>query len=381
MKKLKKSIGFFLFVGILLLLSPAVTSKAAALDPKIGLEISNNSTFDVQAPIRIRGWGLNTSGIKAIDIWVDGSWKKSLVKGDGFGYSRPDVKQAYPAYPDADTSGYDYNLKDLSVGTHTLTVWAIGNDGTKTSSTVSITVSSSPKINLELSDNETVPLNQPILLRGWALNSGVSGVDTVDIWVSNGSSSWFNHSLTVNLSRPDVAQLYPNYYNNVNCGYSEYMTFSTPGTYTIYAYAMKGSTKLASTSVTLNVIDPNNHKGQDVVNYAKKFLGVPYVWGGTSSNGFDCSGFVQYVYAHFNVSLPRTSEEQVNLGTPVSKSDLEPGDLVFFNNTYNGVNPTHVGIYVGNGQFIAAGSAGVSYSDLNSNYWTQHYATARRIFN
>ncbi|WP_446899875.1 C40 family peptidase [Clostridium sp. LBM24168] len=90
-----------------------------------------------------------------------------------------------------------------------------------------------------------------------------------------------------------------------------------------------------------------------IVAYASNFLGVPYVWGGTSPSGFDCSGLVQYVYAHFGVSLPRTSQAQQGVGTPVSRENLQPGDLVFF-----GSPAYHVGIYVGNGSYINAPKTG-----------------------
>ncbi|OAA85739.1 NlpC/P60 family protein [Clostridium coskatii] len=92
-----------------------------------------------------------------------------------------------------------------------------------------------------------------------------------------------------------------------------------------------------------------------VVAYASNFLGVPYVYGGTSPSGFDCSGLVQYVYANFGINLPRTSEEQQNVGTPVSRDELKPGDLVFF-----GSPAYHVGMYVGDGQFIEAPRTGLS---------------------
>lgn len=92
----------------------------------------------------------------------------------------------------------------------------------------------------------------------------------------------------------------------------------------------------------------------NIVNYAKNFLGVPYLWGGTSASGFDCSGFVQYVYAHFGVNLPRTTYEQVNVGTTVTGA-LEPGDLIFFGDTKA---PHHVAMYIGNGEYIQAPHTG-----------------------
>ena len=104
--------------------------------------------------------------------------------------------------------------------------------------------------------------------------------------------------------------------------------------------------------------------GSSVVNYATQFVGNPYVWGGTSlTNGADCSGFVQSVYANFGVSLPRTSYEQQNAGTEVSYADAQPGDLI----CYGG----HVAIYMGNGQIVHASNSrdGIKISD-NAAYRT-----------
>ncbi len=119
-------------------------------------------------------------------------------------------------------------------------------------------------------------------------------------------------------------------------------------------------------------------QGQSVVEYAKQFIGTPYVYGGSSPSGFDCSGFVKYVYSHFGVNLTRTSYSQVNEGTYVARADLQPGDLVFFGTSGN---VHHVGIYVSDGNFIHAPKPGktVRIETLNSGYYHNNYYTARRV--
>jgi peptidoglycan DL-endopeptidase CwlO len=110
-----------------------------------------------------------------------------------------------------------------------------------------------------------------------------------------------------------------------------------------------------------------------VIAYASNFLGTPYLWGGTTPSGFDCSGFTQYVYRHFGVSLGRTTYDQINNGYAVSKDQLQPGDLVFFGTG----SPTHVGIYVGNGMYINAPHTGdvVKIASVNRS----DFITGRRV--
>ncbi|MCY0870364.1 MAG: NlpC/P60 family protein [Firmicutes bacterium] len=114
-----------------------------------------------------------------------------------------------------------------------------------------------------------------------------------------------------------------------------------------------------------------------LLKYAESFMGVPYVWGGESPSGFDCSGFVQYIFRHFGVDLYRTSEEQFGEGLSVSIKDLQPGDLVFFTTYAPGA--THVGIYIGNGQMVDAQDMGVSIDNVFNSYWGPKYLGARQV--
>ena len=116
---------------------------------------------------------------------------------------------------------------------------------------------------------------------------------------------------------------------------------------------------------------------------AQKYLGYPYVWGGSSpSTSFDCSGFVSWVINHSGWNVGRLGAQGLyNICTPVSMANAQPGDLIFFWHTYDAPNPdgvTHCGIYVGNHMMIHCGSP-ISYADLNSTYWQDHFYTYARL--
>ncbi len=115
-----------------------------------------------------------------------------------------------------------------------------------------------------------------------------------------------------------------------------------------------------------------------LINIAHSYMGSPYVYGGTSAAGFDCSGFTQRVFSDSGSSLPRTTSGQFNVGAPVDKGNLQPGDLVFFNT--NGKSVSHVGIYIGSSNFVhASSSRGVMISSIHDpHYWGSRYIGARR---
>lgn len=113
-----------------------------------------------------------------------------------------------------------------------------------------------------------------------------------------------------------------------------------------------------------------------LITEGKKYIGVPYVWGGSTPNGFDCSGFLNYVFGKVGVSIPRTVETIWNATTPVSTP--QKGDLVFFTTYKEG--PSHAGIYLGNNQFLHAGtSKGVTITDMNNSYWKARYLGAKKV--
>ena len=115
-----------------------------------------------------------------------------------------------------------------------------------------------------------------------------------------------------------------------------------------------------------------------LIQTASRYIGVPYVFGGTTPDGFDCSGFMRYVYAKSGVYLPRMADSQFYSGRQISMSQLRPGDLIFFTTYEPGAS--HVGIYVGDGNFIHAGtSTGVTVSSAFTGYWGARYYGACRV--
>ena len=214
--------------------------------------------------------------------------------------------------------------------TEAATVYSSNNTNSSTStSTTSTTTSSSEygvvsNLNLGYSLNFRTAPNLSTTIIG----SLAEGTQVKILGESNG---WYNVE----------------YNGVVGYAYGEFIsiTGSSSTSSTTSSSSVTNSTSTSSSTSTVTA--------QDIINYAMQFEGYPYVWGGDSpSTGFDCSGFVQYVYAHFGIDLPRTTFEQVNCGTPVSLSDVKPGDLVFEMPSPEG--PNHVGIYIGNGKILDA---------------------------
>lgn len=122
--------------------------------------------------------------------------------------------------------------------------------------------------------------------------------------------------------------------------------------------------------------------GADIVKFAQKFLGTPYVWGGNSlTSGVDCSGLVQQVYKNFGLNVSRTTFTQIGEGKAIGQSELQAGDMIFFDTDKGTAGPDHVGIYIGNGKFIHAPRPGksVEIADMRSGYYQKLFMGGRRI--
>ena len=139
------------------------------------------------------------------------------------------------------------------------------------------------------------------------------------------------------------------------------------------------SKKVASGTkqVPVSQVSRGSSTADKLISRGLSLQGIPYVWGGTSLKGFDCSGFVQYVFRASGISLPRTAAEQYKLGVSVNRSELKPGDLVFFQTYAPGA--TDVRIYIGGGRTLGAASEGIGVHSLSESYWSKHYLGARRI--
>ena len=124
-------------------------------------------------------------------------------------------------------------------------------------------------------------------------------------------------------------------------------------------------------------IKTEEDKAQKLIEIAKEYIGVPYVYGGSSPNGFDCSGFVKYVYGKMGIELPRTSYSQAEVGQYVTYDSLQPGDIVCFGNS----STSHVGIYVGDGNFIHSPRSGytVCIAPVKGGSYNGKFRFARRI--
>lgn len=150
-----------------------------------------------------------------------------------------------------------------------------------------------------------------------------------------------------------------------------------PATLSSISNAASGSGVVKGDSTSTN----NGSTASGIISAAKKYIGHNYVFGGTGPSGFDCSGFTQYIYSQAGISIPRTTTSQAYVGKSLSKSQLKPGDLLVFSNTYKR-GPSHVGVYIGDGNFVHAANSkkGVRVDSVNSSYYSSKFTSGRRLF-
>lgn len=164
--------------------------------------------------------------------------------------------------------------------------------------------------------------------------------------------------------------------------YSDYLELSNGSNVAAASGANVVSNVAVSNGGAVSTTIKKSSRGSEIVAIAKRYLGTPYVYGGTTPSGFDCSGFTSYVYKKYGYPINRTASAQMSNGSKVSKANLQPGDLVFFKSPSRpSAAAGHVGIYVGNGNFIHSPNSNsyVKISPLSSSYYAKNYCGARRV--
>ena len=159
------------------------------------------------------------------------------------------------------------------------------------------------------------------------------------------------------------------------------VTYGSNNGYVLSDYLTITKESASSRGASSETVSSSSTAGEELVAYAKQFLGIKYVYGASCATAFDCSGFTQYVYKHFGYSINRTAASQTLNGISVSKANLQVGDLVFFRASGSSKAASHVGIYIGGNKFIHASSGGgeVKYNSLSDSWYAKTYVCARRI--
>ena len=227
-----------------------------------------------------------------------------------------------------------------------------------------------------------IPLINAIELQEQAKNTDIEVIEIINDWVkvktSDEKTGWIRKEKISTKKAEDTSKV------NQKVASTKKVQETSRGASTSRSNTTKVNTpkntektsNVTETKTTEVVATQTSSKGNEIVTYAKQYLGYKYVYGGTTPNGFDCSGFTQYVYKHFGITLNRTAAAQYSNGKSVS--NLQAGDLVMFGKS--GIN--HVGIYIGGNSFVHAANkkSGVRIDTLSSGYYKTNYVGARRIF-
>jgi|GEM_PF-2853746 len=295
----------FMIIALNLSYNKHILAANAVLQPKINLEISNGQVYSSGNTIDIKGWSLNSSGTKAVDVWIDGKYVKTL---DCI-LPRPDVKNAFPQYQNAENSGYDYKTT-LSNGAHKIRVYNIGNDGKVIYNEVKIIVAPAllqAKINLEINDGQVYLNDHSIDVKGWALSN--TGIKLIDLYVDGK----YVKTLDCNLSRPDVKNVFPQYQNAENSGYDYSLDSSKYdiGNHIIKVYAIGDTGILTSTSSNIDIQPSNVVTYKDAISAADlTYSGLQFITDSTTGvphAGFDYLTKSTDSHAGFNIGLAAIS--------------------------------------------------------------------------
>lgn len=208
-----------------------------------------------------------------------------------------------------------------------------------------------------------------VFCTAWAENTSRYGIVTASLLnLRSGAST--SSSIVAQIPNGQTVSV-----ENIQSGWAKVTYFGKSGYVSLdYLKVMQGENPASRNGAV-------STKGQAVVELAKKFLGTPYVYGGSSPSGFDCSGFVYYIYKSMGVTLNRVAQDQMTNGIWVPKNALQPGDIVGFANKSGYIN--HVGIYAGNGMMIHSPQTGdvVKYESIVSGNYSWRLTCGRRIFN
>ena len=209
--------------------------------------------------------------------------------------------------------------------------------------------------------------------------TGIVNTETLRLRKSNSTDSSILRLISIDEKVEILTRTEDGWYkvklSNGKIGWASAQYISTSGDNT-----NSGNTSQESTQSPSNNQSNTSSKVQAIVNTAKAQIGKKKAWGAEGPNAFDCSGLTYYIYKQNGITIPRTSREQSNFGTTVSKSNLQPGDLLFFSTDGSG-GVSHVGIYVGNGQMVHVSSSknSVISTSINTSYWQKAYIRAKRV--
>ena len=365
-------------------------SYSNAADGNFGTAYVTSSDVNVRSTPDTSGAVVTTcqAGTPVEVIGVNGRWYKVRANGQTGYISGPYVSYTSSGSSASSSSG-DANLSGSAVSSNSSNVRYIKGSNVRLRSGAS----TSSGVICICNNGAQVTLNS--VSNGWAY------VTTSDGKTGYVAAAYLSYSPLSEVNTPATTSVSKTAYikgssvrvrSGPSTSYDVVMTLSngTPVTVTSENGSWTGvtvngksgyvsSVYISNTQPSVSTSSTGSSKGQQIANTACQYVGYPYVYGGSDPSGFDCSGFVQYIYGLYGYSILRTAEQQATEGYAVSRDQLQPGDIICF--SYGSGYIGHVGIYIGNGQFVHAcnSNTGVIITDLNSSSYSDRVAACRRI--